>query len=210
MTKLAKRHRLLGGALLLAAGAWAVDHFTSGGPKPAQATPAPTVGTATTVNPTGGPVNAGPTSWTDVQTLVSRLTDTQYTSVDTELAALDRDLFRPTPLIDAAFTGPELDAAAREAEANQPAQPPFEERHRLTGVMLGAKPLAIVDGQLLPLRSAFDEHVLVELRRDYVVFVRVADGARVRLDLETQQRARADAASDAPSPNVPAPPTLSP
>ena len=72
------------------------------------------------------------------------------------------------------------EAPAEEVEA----QKSFPERHTLVGVMIGGQALAAVDDQVIALGSELDGHMLVEVKRDYVVFVEPQTGERFVLALD--------------------------
>jgi hypothetical protein len=177
MKRLSARQRLLIGALLIAGLIAAADRLTRGGaPTPARAGQ-----TAQTAPP------AAPAGWNDVNALVARLTQTDYASVAGELEQLQRDVFVPTTA-----AGPMFSAADPAPSAASPEPPPvepqvdFRDKHRLSGVMLGETPLAVIDDQLLALDAEVDGFTLVGIERDYVVFLQ--PGSELRVVLELAQR----------------------
>ncbi|MGD8453712.1 MAG: hypothetical protein PVJ57_18010 [Phycisphaerae bacterium] len=177
MSRLSKRHRMLGGVLLTALSFLAGDWYLKTG-EPAKAQGA--------AHGSGGAGGSGAiaTRWEDVSGLVAQLTDTHYTSVADELASVDRDLFVPTAVVEEAFpvVEPVLSEAEEAAAAPPPAPPPsFEEVHRLVGVMIGAHPLAVIDDLVVPVGGVVDGHELVEVQRDYVVLKSRETGLLVRL-----------------------------
>jgi hypothetical protein len=80
---------------------------------------------------------------------------------------------------DAATAGTGVQSAA--LHGSRP--PGFADRHTLEGVILGPKPMAVVDGRLLSPGAALDAYTLVEIQRDRVVFERHGDSERVTLTL---------------------------
>ena len=175
MRRIPTKQRVLGGALLLALVVWKVDSLTRGGPPQAQASQA-----------TPEPAQVVSADWKDTSALVDRLTNTGYTSVEPALDELQRDLFVPTPMIEAAFAGMEPgDALAAKAAEEEAARPPdFKSVHKLTGVMIGQARLAVVDGRVVPLNSDLDGFTLIEVQRDYVVFRQRDSELEVQLNLE--------------------------
>lgn len=177
MSRLSKRHRVLGGVLLSSLAFLASDWFMGTSP-PASAKAS---------NRQSAPDAAATAEWEDVSDLVNRLTSVQYASVADELAELDRDLFVPTAVVKEAF--PAIALLPAEEEENVPASaapppPAFADVHRLSGVMLGANALAVIDNQLVPLRGVVDNHVLVDVQRDYVVLEDQETRERVTLTVE--------------------------
>jgi hypothetical protein len=174
MKRLSARQRLLIGALLIAGLIAAADQFTRGGaPSPARA------GQSAQTTP-----SAAPAGWGDVNALVARLTQTDYTSVAGELEQLQRDVFVPTTAAGAVFStaDPAPAPAAPEPPPVEP-QVDFRDKHRLSGVMLGETPLAVIDDQLLALDAEVDGFKLVGIERDSVVFWQPGSGLRVVLEL---------------------------
>lgn len=172
MKPITGRQRLLLGALVVAGGIWLADSQMGGGqPKPAQAQSAAAAhGTAPTI------------VWQDVGPLLTRLTNTDYSSVARRLERQERDLFMPTPAIESAL-GP---AAVVEEDDTQPAvdrAAQFKERHRLVGVLLGGTGWAVIDDRLYPLRAELDGYRLVAIERDRVVFADPKGGERLVLEL---------------------------
>lgn len=174
MTRLTQRQRLLGGALVVSAAAWCVHALLgTSGPSDALAQPTP-------------PAAVGVPRWQDPGETVERLTRRQYRSVTRELEQLSRDLFQPTPLIEAAL-------APQEAQPSKEAPPPedeidpalaFQANHQLNGVMLGSRPLAVVGDSVLSINSELDGFRLIAIRREMVVFLDPRSGAQVALKLQ--------------------------
>lgn len=175
MKRLSKRQRLLAGAFLLAAGIAAIDRVAGrGSPVPA---------TAGQTAPAAAP--AAPAGWKEVDALVLQLTRVEYSSVADDLASLDRDVFVPTM---AASTF--LAATAEPVPADEPAEPPaaepqvsFVDQHRLSGVILGDAPLAVIDEQLMSVGAELDGFTLVQIERDYVLFAQSETETRIVLEL---------------------------
>lgn len=165
-----KRQRLLISAACLALVGWLLDSALRDGPTEAQAGSS-TDGTRQTVR------------WQDISGLIERYTHVQYESLARELAALDRDLFVPTPAITARlFERPiDDDGEAEQAAAERAA---FSDRHRLTGVVLGRQPLAVIDGQVVRSGDRLDGHHVLEVQRDSVVLECDITKLRVVLSME--------------------------
>lgn len=175
MKRFSTRQRVLVGALAIAGIIGGVDRFTGGG-APAPARGAPTAQT---------PAAAAPAGWNDVNALVDRLTRTDYAPVTDELEQLPRDIFTPTSVAGGAFAAAEAAPTVEAAEPPPPAEQlaDFQDRHRLSGVMLGETPLAVIDDQLQPLYADVDGFTLVQIERDYVVFQQAATDTRIVLEL---------------------------
>jgi hypothetical protein len=172
--KFSPTQRILTTVLALALAGWAIDACLHGGsPRPAKAATAP-----------AAPQAAPPSETEDSGQLVERLLSDKYTPITAELAQLERDLFLPTPLMQAAtLPAPEPEEQPDPADGPPPA-PDFASTHVLTGVIIGRVPLAQVDGLLLPLGAVLDGCTLVEIRRDFVVFERSDHQERVTLELK--------------------------
>jgi hypothetical protein len=182
MKSLTPRRGVLGGVLLLAVAVLAIDRG-SGRRQPATAQAADA----------RVPVELTPADWEPVSDLVARLTRSSYAPVGEDLARLDRDVFQPTPMIEEAVAlAPPVEAVSV-AAADDPNSGPeagFAARHKLTGVMLASRPLAVVDDQVLAVSSNLDGYALIDVQRDYVVFQELATGARVTLELEQRPKKR--------------------
>lgn len=181
MKRISGRQRLLGGALLIVALIGTVDWFAGpGGPTKAQAGPSPADASS-----------ARQTQWQDPTEVVVHLLRQDYTSIEMDLDQSQRDLFQPTPLFESAFARAalaELEEATEPGAQTGGASPEadFRTRHQLVGVMIGSTPLAVVDDRLLSLNSDLEGYRLVEVRRDYVVFLQ--PDTQERITLELQQR----------------------
>ena len=170
MRRLSPRQWVLVGALTLAGLVWAADALTRGGPPPAQAAAA---GSST---PT--PI----AEWADVERMVEQLTRLEYESVAEALQTLDRDLFVPTDTVAQVLTAAD---PAPEPESQQASEAEdFRSRHRLSGVVLGQMPVAVIDGRVYPLYAELDGYRLVEIRRDGVLLRKVSGDARILLTLQ--------------------------
>jgi hypothetical protein len=179
------RQRLLGGALLLAGAIWGMDALTGkSGPAPAvaQAAKAP-------ATPPAGP------AWAEVDEVLTRLTRRADDPLSAEPAPPVRDLFWPTPTLEAAFPA-QPEALAEPIAEPSPAEDDFAERHRLVAVMLGPTPLAVVDEKLIPLHAELDGFRLVSVSRDHVVFRDKSSGRSVELVLAERPQKGAGAGKD--------------
>jgi len=194
VNRLTARHRLLLGGLTLAAGVWAVDYFTAGGPKPAGAAE------SNVTEPTLPVVD-----WVTVDERVRSLIDDRYESVQQSLDELDRDLFKPTGVVEEAFAQAALDheqtleAEAEDVAKDVPPPPTFDEVHQLTGVMLGRRPIAAIDGRTLRRNSELDGHVLIAIARDHVVFRSKESGEEIRLELQSRIEAVSNPTDSTPT-----------
>jgi hypothetical protein len=181
MRRTSTQQRVLGGALLLAASVWAVDWFTGGARvTPARAAPGATPST---------PPTPAPVDWQDLDALVAQLTHSGYTAAREDLEQLQRDLFLPTRRVEEACAPPEP-AIPQETKDPPPiptSQPDFRSRHKLTGVVIGTTPLAVIDGTVLPLNSDLEGYTLIEVQRDYVVFRQSGTDERIVLALERRR-----------------------
>ena len=183
MRSLAKRQRVLGGALLVALAIWAVSSWI--GPDKPAAVLAKQSGLVDEKLTATADTLDGPQ---ELDAFIEKVTRSDYRSVAGELDMIGRDVFVPTSLLTSAIYPPrevslmtlEAEAPAEEAEA----QKSFPERHTLVGVMIGGQALAAVDDQVIALGSELDGHVLVEVKRDYVVFVEPQTGERFVLALD--------------------------
>lgn len=177
MKRLSQRQRLVCGALAGAGLIWAVDALTRDS-TPSAALAGPSTAAA-------GP-SAPAVVWQDVSATIAALTEEGYVSVANELERLERDLFVPTALIDAALrSAEELEAeqaAAVKSEQDEAAE--FRGRHRLVGVMLGRRPLAVVDDEVLALQGELDGWRLADIQRERAVFLHPQLGIQVVLELE--------------------------
>lgn len=178
MNRLTLRQRALFGGLALTGLVWAVDALSGrSGPAPLQAAQAtPTAETAAVPEP-------------NVAQLVAQLTQAEYASVADELERSQRDLFVPTTQVEAAYAVKEGAPVAETPEhpglvPAAASEPAFSAQHRLLGVLIGAKPLAVLDGHVLPLQAELEGYRLVRIERDYVLFRHTATGQTVRVELE--------------------------
>lgn len=179
MMRLSKQQRVLLGALGLAVVVWVGDMLTgSGEPKTAEAA-ASTVAAA--------PQQTA--EWHDLSADIARLTSGTYTSAAGELEPLQRDLFQPSPLMVEVFSPQESEEEeAQEAAAVVPLATSnpgddFAARHVLSGVMLGSSPIAVIDDQLVPLKTTIEDYILIEINRDQVVFQHSTSDAQVVLEV---------------------------
>ncbi len=174
MKRIPIRLRVLGGLATAAGLFWVVDRFTAGGPQTAAGATAPVASSMPA------------TDWEETTALILRLTTDTYVPVEPELATL-RDLFAEAEVPAGA---PELDAAVEDVVAVPEIDPvaEFQAAHRLVGVMLGQRPLAVIDERVMPLHAEVDGFRLVQVARDFVVLRRADTGAQVRLELQPRPR----------------------
>ncbi|GEM_PF-1339235 len=200
MKRIVTRPRVLV-VLLLAAGLYAAMEYSgTGQPRPAQAVQA---------NPV--PSSAGAMSLDEARQLVDALGRNGHVPISDELEGLSRDLFQPTPIVQAALglTDPETEAPGRPAfsgpgtplgttgshapgrakangssEVETAPEIEFCARHRLVGVSLGRRPMAVIDDRVLALNAELDGYTLIEVARDYVIFQQTGGQPRVKLDLQ--------------------------
>jgi hypothetical protein len=166
--------RVLTGALALAVAGWAVDSLVRRG--------APQAARAASATPGAQP--ASPADGEDSTELVERLLCNKYVPIAADLEQLERDLFVPTPLMQAAtLSEPEAEGKS-DPIAEPSATPDFASKHVLTGVIIGRAPLAQVDQRLLPLGAVLDGYTLVEIQRDIVIFQCPDSLERVPLELK--------------------------
>jgi len=157
---------MIGGAFGLVTIVWGIDMLT-GGPAPssAAATPAAVVAPAN-VAPLPDPA--------DLEAVIAALSDDHAPLPALPFQRVTRDLFAPTPSMEAALAlaAPALSGKSelREEPAAEPL--PFPARHELQGVLMGRVPLALIDGHLCRRGTEIDGYRLVEVRRDYVVLQR--------------------------------------
>jgi hypothetical protein len=180
MSGFGTRRRILAGGLVVAVAALALDWYTRvGTPEEARAGQS-----------ARGQAARAPDDWDDLSAQVERLTGNSYVSVAGELAQLDRDLFVPTMVVESEFAVEPEEEDAAEREARQTA---VEEaaRPELGGVVLGSRPLAVIDDQVVQLDSDFGGYRLVELGRDFAVLLDLDSGEKLRLELTRNQSDRA-------------------
>jgi hypothetical protein len=174
MRKLSQRQKLLGGVFGIVAGVWGIDRLTGGpGPSAADAAPSPVV--------VGGPV-AMPPDPPDLEAVIESLRSDRAGDLAPLLGWGERDLFVPTRSMEAALRPPDsasIGAAADACEEEAAKSLPFDGRHVLQGVLTGRTPLALIDGELYRCGAEVEGYRLIEIRRDYVVFV--GEGSRVTL-----------------------------
>jgi hypothetical protein len=167
MKALSRRQKVTLGTLAVVAMIWVVDLLTGGaGPSQADAATTPTVPHAP-AEPTPAP--------DDLAGVIEALQREQVTRATLPFERVGRDLFVPTERFEAALS------VARKAEGgeatDEPEGPahdalPFEDRHKLQGVLTGRVPLALIDGVLLREGAEIDGYRLVEIHADFVVLRR--------------------------------------
>ncbi len=172
MIRLHRRHRLLLGALALAATIWLLDRLSGGtGPPPAQA---------------GGTPHApppAPPDWSAVDALIGRVIALRGADEAPRLPDPVRDVFQPSALLaDLLAAAQAPPPAATEPPPEDPAAD-FAARHRLSATVLGTQPLAVVDDVVVGLGAVLDGHKLVAVERDAVVFEALVTRVRVRLTM---------------------------
>lgn len=182
MKRVSRRTVLPLGAVLVAVAIWTADNYWGGGPRVASAAPG-----AAAKQGSGTPV-----PHVDLAALRNRLLPPAYQSVASELDAIQRDAFAPLAQFAPQPVPPEV---VSEEPPGPPAPAPeeviaaFRARHRLTGVMLGSEPLAVIDQDVVPLRSELDGFRMIEISRDTATFEGLSGEGRVTLDLVTPQPA---------------------
>jgi hypothetical protein len=164
------RRKTLVGVLAIVLVVWLIDAL--GGSKGPATAKARSAAGASQVSSPAAPGGARPMLAADVALPADDTAAPRARApISPELDQLDRDLFVPTPAMAAALD--EVSAPPEEpAPASAPAAPeaPFENRHSLQGVILGPRPLAVVDGRLLPVGTQIDGHTLVRIERDTATF----------------------------------------
>lgn len=142
----------------------------------------PRAAQARTTAPTPAPAPIRKTRLTDI----TRAVDELRKPISIDELALGRDVFAPTPAM-LAELGP---AHAPEVVEPAPAssQPnSFAQRHRLDGVMLGRRPLAVVDGVVVPLGATFDRHRLIAVDRNGAIFSDGEQRVELRVPIPNQR-----------------------
>ena len=168
MKRLSKRHKLLAGALGFAGVMWAVDSMVGSG------APAPAAAAATTADE-----NTAPVRWEDLTPLIAELTAQPHDAFP-DNGQPQRDPFMPVvgamQAAALAASTPDLSGAA---ETTTPPEDviSFAELHVLDGVALGRRPVAMIDGRMLPLGARLDGYRLSTILRDQVVFEPIGGGA---------------------------------
>jgi hypothetical protein len=165
------RNRVLTAALLVAGGVWLADALTRGGPTPARAAQ------------TAAPVVAPVINWPEIEEHVARLTRADYASVSADVDGLDRDLFAPSQVVADALAASAPPPVVELEDPQVSAEQDFRARHKLTGVIVGQRPLAVVDERLWPLGAEQDGFQLIEVQRDHAVFRHTTTDIRLTLEL---------------------------
>ncbi|MCK4340091.1 MAG: hypothetical protein KAY37_00015 [Phycisphaerae bacterium] len=175
MRRLSNRQRVIGGALVLAVLVWVADWLIGDGPTPLQAGQAAPLQTQVVT-----------AKWRDVTDLVARLTEAEYASVAEELDQLQRDLFMPSMLIESVFSVevPEEPPEPITVKESEVPELDFATRHKLEGVVIGSRPLAVIDDRVLPLNSDLEGYTLIGVQRDGVIFRHSITQVLIRLELE--------------------------
>lgn len=171
------KSRLLAGAFVITTVAWSIDMLTASGPVQT-ADAAQHVTTSTAARIVDPP---------DRELLERFLFQEQAYGELSNPSPERRDPFRREP----GAAAPDLAAAqhpgAASADATRPGdlapvdRPPFESRHRLGGVVLGKRSIALIDGRPFTLGDSIDEMTILEIRRDYIVLS--GPGGELRLDV---------------------------
>ena len=165
MRPISRRHKLLGTALGVVAAGWLADFFAGGGEPAAVRAAVPPESTPT------ADATVLADSLPDLEELLSALEGTPTALPDLELDKLTRDPFVPTTVLRAACRVAESERVegAAEGEDQRPAGVPFEQRHRLQGVLTGQRPLALIDGRLFAVGARLEGYTLIRIERDQVV-----------------------------------------
>jgi len=180
MRRLSQRQKLLAGAFGLVAVVWTLDVLSAdAGPDLANAAPLAAASGETAALAADPP---------DLEAVIATLQLDRTTRAALPFDDIKRDLFAPTPLLEAALVPAEPTEPTRAdpAEKAKTDDLPFSARHSLQGVLTGRVSLALIDGDLVRRGSVIDGYRLIELHRDYVAFER--DGTRVILRVETVDR----------------------
>ena len=181
MKRIPLRLRILGGALLLIGLFWGIDSFT--GTRPATASAAGIGASDQTAPERGSIERLSPAA------LLARLTQSPYVSVADDIERLDRDLFAPTPAVQkvVAAAEPHPTPTSVPAAGADKADPDaaFQGKYQLTGVVIGAAPLAVIGERVMPVGAELEGYVLREVQRDYVVFQSPSSGRALTLALRT-------------------------
>lgn len=164
MRPISRRHKLLGTALAVVATGWLADFFAGDG-KPAAVRAAVPPESTPTADATV-PADNVP----DLDELLNALEGAPTALPDLELDKLTRDPFVPTTVLRAACRVAESERVAEaEGEDQRPAGVPFEQRHRLQGVLTGQRPLALIDGRLFAVGARLEGYTLIRIERAQVV-----------------------------------------
>jgi hypothetical protein len=171
MKTLTKRQKILLGGLAVVIAAWGIDSLT-GDAGPQSANAAGNAGDATVAIPT---LRLG-----DIPDLITSLEHdpTQRDPIRGDAGArnpftLSDDMLR---VID-----PEAWAQRQASRDRVIAVSAFSEKHTLSTVVLGQRPLAVIDGVILSKGATIDGFTLVEIQADAVILA--AQDRRVRLTL---------------------------
>jgi len=181
MTRLTRRHKLLGGFCGIVATAWGIDLLT-GGAKPREANAIPTTATAT--EPLVMPPDPA-----DLPGIVDSLSRPPAVRAALEIDPDLRDPFTSSARILATLPAMSEQAEAKGTAKDDAAQPvavPFEQRHVLQGVMEGRVPLALIDGTLYRRGALIDGYRLERIERDHVILKQGA--SLVTLAVPTDER----------------------
>ncbi len=164
MRPISRRHKLLGTALGVVAAGWLADFFAGGGEPAAVRAAVPPESTPT------ADATVLADSLPDLEELLSALEGTPTALPDLELDKLTRDPFVPTTVLRAACRVAESERVEEaEGEDQRLAGVPFEQRHRLQGVLTGQRPLALIDGRLFAVGARLEGYTLIRIERDQVV-----------------------------------------
>ncbi len=161
------KSRLLAGAFVITTVAWTIDMLTASGPVQT-ADAAQHVTTATAARIVDPP---------DRELLERFLFQEQSYGELSNPTSERRDPFRrepgaAAPHLAAAATphpGAASPAAPQAGDLPPAERPSFESRHRLGGVVLGRRSIALIDGRPYTLGDSIDEMTILEIRRDYIV-----------------------------------------
>lgn len=153
---LSRRQQGLIALMVLSIVGWAFDGLLMGRPKAAAAAQA--APPAAAAQPPRGP---------DVSTLLRILSDRAPDTVATQVPT--RDPFVPAAPLVALLRRPPVALETAPTADNAPSVAPLARPARLLGVVLGAQPVAVLDGRPYPLRARVGDCIVEEIQRDRVV-----------------------------------------
>ena len=176
MSSVPRRSKVVFGALGVVAVLWVLDMVWSGG-EPAS------VSASAAAQPVLAVRAPSKFDSVDFRDRLGTLAAPDAVLPDREWDRLGRDLFVPTPTMEAAFVAAAANAD-RDGEATdspEAAGVAFQQHYELQGVLTGPTPFAVIDGALVPHGTEVGGYTLVEIHRDHVVLQR--DAIRVILSI---------------------------